>query len=333
MDKIKSLAKRNGIRIYTIDAAGLQVVEAFGIETNPVVISTNPHLVSVFYDHATGWQSEKESSLFEFADGTGGRFIHGTNDLVDAAGSTVRSTGQLYYLGYLSKQPPDGRYHRIRVTVSLASVRLYARNGFFAGRQYDPHTLTAINPDGETWDTVLARANQAGLSGDWKQAAVSLEQLVTRFPNQAALWHNLGVAHLRLENPQRAVQTLQKAFALSPEDKEIGLLLARAFMVARYRETAAETLLLMMQKHPFDMDLLLQLGRVYEADSRPNEAFRAYRQALELTPGPPLELLILLIRTSAHLGRRVEAQLYIEEYLDRGGAEKNIEQWRSTLPP
>jgi hypothetical protein len=79
------------------------------------------------------------------------------------------------------------------------------------------------------------------------------------------------------------------------------------------------------------MNLLLFLGRVYESDSRQQEALETYRQALELSTRPPLELMVLLIRTCAHLGYRYEAEIFIEDYLARGGAEKQIEEWRRII--
>jgi len=333
MDRVISMAQSNGIRVFTLDAAGLVAPTAVGVDTNPAVLTANPHLEQLFYEHASGWKQEKESPLHQLASETGGRFLHGTNDLVTAAGSAIRATGELYYLGYLSKHPPDGRFHGIRVTTSSASVQVHTRRGFFSGRQNDAETLTAFSPSGEIWASVMAGADMAGRAGDWRQVAVALEQLVRRFPNEADYWYNLGSAHLNLHNSRRAIEVLRNAFSLSPNDREIGLQLARAFLEARYTESAAQTLRLMVKKRPPDMGLLLYLGRVYEADSKRREALQIYRQALELAPTPSMELLLLLIRTSAQLGHKIEAGIYIDDYVARGGAEVSIEEWRRMVGP
>jgi hypothetical protein len=331
VERMIAMAERNGIRIFTIDAAGLNVPTGVGIDTNPTVLTSNAHLELIFFEHASGWKLEKQSPLHQLASETGGSFLHGTNDLVAAAGGAIRSTGELYYLGYLSSHPPDGRFHSIHVTASSAAVRIHTRDGFFAGRQDDAETLTAHSPSGEVWASVMARADMAGRARDWKQVAIALEQLVRRYPNQADYWYNLGSAHLNLKNPLRAIHVLRNAFALSPSDREIGLQLARAFLEARHTTAAAETVRLIIEEHPRDRELLLYLGRIYEADSNRVGALQTYRQALELAHTPSTELLLLLIRTSAQLGHRIEAGIYIDDYLARGGAEEAIQEWRRML--
>jgi tetratricopeptide (TPR) repeat protein len=174
----------------------------------------------------------------------------------------------------------------------------------------------------------MARADMAGRAGDWKQVAIALEQLVRRYPNQADYWYNLGLAHLNLDNPLRAIQVLRKAVSLSPRDRDAGLQLARALLEAGYMTSAAETLRLMVKHRTGDSRLLLYLGRIYEADSKRREALQTYRKALELTTNPSLELLLLLIRTSAQLEHRIEAGMYISDYLERGGSEEAIQEWR-----
>jgi hypothetical protein len=46
----------------------------------------------------------------------------------------------------------------------------------------------------------------------------------------------------------------------------------------------------------------------------------------------PLDLFLLLTRTSVRLGRHVEAGLFIQDYLSKGGSESEIEPWRKMLP-
>jgi tetratricopeptide (TPR) repeat protein len=332
MDGIVSLAKRNGIRIYTVDAAGLKTMAPVSVENRAGrILVGNPHLLTLLSDHVVGWAREKESSLNQLAAETGGRFLLSSNDLAGLAGIAVRATGELYYLGYLSRQPPDGRFHRLRVTTAASSARVHARAGFFARDLAVPETVAATGPVGEDWATVVARARDAARSGDMKELASSLELLVRRFPNQTELWHDLGITHLKLDNPRRAAEVLQKAFALAPGDKAVGLLLARALIAARYRRAAADILLLMTRRHPQDIGIMLELGRAYEADSRTEEAFATYRRALDLAADPSLEHYRLLIRTAAPLGRRVEAASFIREFLERGGAEEQVRQW--SQPP
>lgn len=333
LDRIIAAAKRSSIKLNAVDAAGLTVDESLGIGANGAFLVRNPHLSSILSEHARSWHSDKQSPLSQMATETTGKFIHSTNDLVGAASSVMRSSGQLYYLGYLSKQPADGRFHRIRVTSSLAMAKIHARKGYIAGRQNAPETLAATSPEGEDWEGVLARANDARKKGDMKELAGALEQLVRRFPNESSFWFNLGVAHLKLGNPLRSVEVLQKAFALSPDDKAIALTLSQAFMASGSPEAASETLEIMARRHPRDVELLMLLGRVYESDSRVEQAYETYRRILDLSLAPPLDLYVLLTRTSMRLGRRVEAGLFIDDFLRRGGPAGQVEAWRRVLGP
>jgi VWFA-related protein len=333
LDNIIAAAKRSAVKVNAIDAAGLTVDESLGIGANGAFLVRNPHLSSILAEHARSWHSDKQSPLFQMSSETGGKFVHSNNDLAAAASTVMRSSGQLYYLGYLSKQPADGRFHRIRVTSSLSTAKIHARKGYIAGRQNAPETLAATSPEGEDWEGLLVRANEARKKGDMKELAASLEQLVRRFPNESNFWFNLGAAHLNLGNPLRAVEVLQKAFALSPDDKTIALTLSQAFMASGSPDAASETLEIMARRHPRDVDLLMLLGRVYESDSRVEQAYETYRRILDLSLTPPLDLYVLLTRTSMRLGRRVEAGLFIDDFLRRGGSAGQIESWRQVLGP
>jgi Ca-activated chloride channel family protein len=332
LDNIIKYAKQSKLRFFTVDASGLSPDEPLGIGASGSFLVRNPHLGSILSDHARGWRADRQSPLAQLAAETGGRFLHSNNDLAAAATSAMRTTGQLYYIGFLSKQQADGRFHRIRVTTAAPGARVHARKGYFAGRQNEPQTLAETSASGEDWNTLLQRANAARQSGDMKELATVLEQLVRRFPNQADLWFNLGVAHFNLGNAPRAVEALQKAFALSPDDRNTGLTLARALIAAGYRGAAGDTLEMLARKQPRDIDLLMNLGRVYEADARIHEAYQTYRRILDVALTPPLDLYVLLTRTSVRLGRHVEAGLFIDDYLSRGGSSEQIDGFRQLLP-
>lgn len=331
MDNLLALAKRHGIRLFTIDASGLTVDDPIGIGTNPSFLVRNPHLQSILFEHMRGWRSERESTLNQMASETGGRLTLNTNDLAGAAGTTLNTTGALYYLGYLSNQPPDGRFHRIRVTASDTAVRLRFRSGYVAGGKSRPQTTAEVVDNGEDWHAVFARAEEARKSGDLRSFISSLELLVRRFPDQPNLWYNLGAARLNSGDPARAVEALQRAFALAPDDRVVGMSLARALAADGHGEAGADVLSALIRRSPRDSGLFMELGRVYESDGLPEQAHQAYRSVLDLSSSPPLDLYLLLVRTSMNLGRRIEAELFIEDYLKRGGETGKIDVWRRQL--
>ncbi|HYK91654.1 MAG TPA: VWA domain-containing protein [Acidobacteriota bacterium] len=330
---ITALARRHGVRFYAIDAEGLAVRESIGIGANAAFLVNNPHLQSILERHSQDWQHSKDSTLNQLGAETGGRFVHNTNDLVAASSTALRSIGQLYYLGYLSQEPPDGRYHRIRISTSLmAGARVHARTGYYARPHNDPvgDGGEAAASAEESWDILLDRAREASRAGDVALLAATLEKLVRKFPDHAGLWYNLGAARLQLRDAPRAVEALQRALALSPGDKLIGSTLARGLVAAGYRDAASDLMELMIQKHPADIDLIIQMGRIFEADGKTEQAYRVYRRALDCTLVPPLNLYVLLTRSAWLLGRNLEADLFVRDYRARGGDPAVIDSWRQT---
>jgi cytochrome c-type biogenesis protein CcmH/NrfG len=205
-------------------------------------------------------------------------------------------------------------------------VRIHARKGYFAGLHATADEMP--EPDGEVWEVTLQRVDQALKSGDFKQMASGLEKLLRKFPNETSLWFNLGAARLRLGDPAAAVEAFQKAFLLAPEDRAVGRSLVQALVAAGYVEAAVEQMEALVRRHPRDMDLLVQLGRVFEIEGNTERAFRAYRRILDLTLAPPPEALLLLTRTAVGLRRDAEARIYIRDYLALGGEAAAIEPWR-----
>ena len=76
-----------------------------------------------------------------------------------------------------------------------------------------------------------------------------------------------------------------------------------------------------------DLDLLIQLGRAYEAASQPAKAYDVYRSVLDAASSLPLDFYVLLLRTSTLLRRFPEARIFLQDYRERGGPESRIETW------
>lgn len=327
LDSMVRTAREHHVRFLTVSASGLETQEAIGIGASGAFLLRNPHLTGILNSHASDWRSDRETPLAQLANETGGRFIHSTNDLAGAAATALRGTGQLYYLGFLSSQPADGRFHRIRVVTSAVAT-IHARKGYYAGRRADQGAGAAGDED---LQTLLLRSDEARRAGDIEGFASALRALVGKVPDNPGLWFNLGSTLTTIDDREGAVDALRKALELAPDDRMVGAALARALVAAGYREAAAETLTNLSQKHPGSIDLLVELGRVLEADSRLQDAYQAYRSVLDLTSSPPLDVYVLLARTSVRLGRTTETRLFIKDYLARGGQEKTIEQWRRAL--
>jgi len=327
LDKIAAYAKNNGIRIFTVDAAGLTGGDPVSMGTNMSFLVNNPHLMGILTRHAGDWRQEMAAPLQGLAGETGGRFFASTNDLTGAAASAIRTTGRIYYLAYMSRQPADGRFHRIRVTSSAPGARIYARKGYYAGRRNEPAGAPDASLDGKDWAAVLARANDALRDKNLPEASSNLEKLVRRFPNEVNLWYNLGAVRMQLKQNEGAVDAFQRAFLLSHEDAATGTALTRALVAAGFPDAAIETMETVVHRQPGNLDLIIQLGRTYESASRAAEAYQAYRRILDVTLAPPLEVYILLVRTAVALERETEAGVFARDYVARGGDTSAIDRW------
>ncbi len=326
-------ARRNGIRVFSIDAAGLTLSQPYSIESGAGYLVRNPHLTSLLLQHNDGLSLEQKSSLTRMAEKTGGRFFHSTNDLAGSAAVAARTTGRIFYLGYLSTQPADGRFHQIRVTTSERSVRLHARKGYYAITRGAAQAASETGTEEEDWGAVLKLAAEGLAAGNTPIVIQSLEKLTARFPDEAGLWYNLGAAYLKENNAEAAIERLQKGFALAPGDREIGTTLARALVAGGYTDAAADTLVSLLRRYPGDAELFLNLGRVYEAASRTAEAFQVYRSMLDMRAALPIEVYLALTRTSLSLGRKVEGALFIRDYLENGGDPSSVRPWQQERSP
>ncbi|MBF0612041.1 MAG: tetratricopeptide repeat protein [Magnetococcales bacterium] len=118
-------------------------------------------------------------------------------------------------------------------------------------------------------------------------AAQGYRAILTKQPNHAGALHYLGLVSLQMNNPQEALNLIQKATTVSPQDGEI-----------RYN-----------------------LGNVLNQLGRPAEAVEAFRHACRLQPTP--SSYYNLANTLVRLGRLVEALETYSGLLQRWPQEKN----------
>ena len=98
----------------------------------------------------------------------------------------------LYYLGFVSKQPADGRFHRIRIATSLGqSVTVHARRGYFA--TIGGRTRELARADLESTAAVVAQATKAREAGDVPALVENLQRKdLTAFEEAEALQNAIG---------------------------------------------------------------------------------------------------------------------------------------------
>jgi VWFA-related protein len=121
-----NLAAQSNVTISTLSAPGLYATsETAGNENTNGYAFQDIHMA--------------ESSLSDLADGTGGTFIHNSNDLEAGFKSLAGEPGTVYLLELsLDNVKPDATFHRLKVEVIRDGLRLQARRGYFMPKPSQP---------------------------------------------------------------------------------------------------------------------------------------------------------------------------------------------------
>lgn len=129
--QILNMAASLNITINSLDARG---VFNSGIEASESGAGSSYGLQTgqVQQDHGDSLRANNEA-MADLAAGSGGRFIHNTNDLAGAFKSLAAGP-ECVYLLYLSLQnvKDNGNYHALKVEVAQKDVKVQARKGYFA---------------------------------------------------------------------------------------------------------------------------------------------------------------------------------------------------------
>lgn len=129
-------AVRAHVSIYPVDTRGLQAVAPGGDATR-----ASGRGQSLFSGRGVARQftrlSGSQDTLTSLAADTGGRAFTDTNDFGEAFARIRRDLSAYYLLGYSSTNTAkDGRFRRIQVRVKRDGLRVEARAGYFAARDF-----------------------------------------------------------------------------------------------------------------------------------------------------------------------------------------------------
>lgn len=129
-------AVRGHVSIYPVDTRGLQAVVPGGDARQ-----ASGRGQSLFSGRGVARQFSRlaasQDTLTSLAADTGGRAFTDTNDFGEAFDRVQRDMSAYYLLGYSSSNTvKDGRFRRIQVRVKREGVRIEARAGYFAERDF-----------------------------------------------------------------------------------------------------------------------------------------------------------------------------------------------------
>ena len=133
-------ANQANVSLYTLDARGLVALPSGGDASSASPAGAALYSGSAVRSQTTSLLDTRET-LASLAADTGGRTFYDTNDFSRAFQRIQADNSTYYLLGYSpSNNKSDGRFRRIRVEVDLPGVRIAARPGYFAPKDFRQFT-------------------------------------------------------------------------------------------------------------------------------------------------------------------------------------------------
>jgi tetratricopeptide (TPR) repeat protein len=177
----------------------------------------------------------------------------------------------------------------------------------------------ALESDTKTGATALDEGWKCLAAGDLQQATPAFKAALDENPNEARAYHGLGLIAMQRENPEHAIEQLEKAAELAPDAAEISLALAEAYLAAGdgpRAEVAARKALL---RDPALSRAHLVTGRARMAQGNSAgalEELTAYLEAAPLDTAARHDLALTLAANGRMEPAVAEMNRYLEAYPD-----------------
>lgn len=131
---------------------------------------------------------------------------------------------------------------------------------------------------------LYAQGGEAWQQGDMRAAADAFQHAVDKDPKFSQAWWWLGVAHLRLGNPDQGVEEMRKAIALDPGEVSNYKYLASTLMRLHREQEALEAWKKFEKESPDEPDGATNIGSILMKQKRYPEAIAELEVAAKLTP-------------------------------------------------
>lgn len=127
--QIMDIAAQSNVTVSALDARGLYTTEIDASE----MIKGSAQTLQLKSEYRRSSMSLDEDVMAELADGTGGTYLHNSNDLEGGLKRLTAGPEYLYLLEFsLKNVKQNGSYHRLKVKVDQDGLRVQARRGYFA---------------------------------------------------------------------------------------------------------------------------------------------------------------------------------------------------------
>jgi VWFA-related protein len=133
-------ANQADVSLYTMDARGLAALPPGGDASTSSPSGTAVYSGSAFASQVSSLQGSRET-LASLATDTGGRTFYDLNDFTPAFEEVQKENSSYYLIGYSpTNTHADGRFRHIRVEVARAGLKVQARPGYFAPKNFRQFT-------------------------------------------------------------------------------------------------------------------------------------------------------------------------------------------------
>jgi VWFA-related protein len=133
-------ANQANVSLYTMDARGLAALPPGGDASTASPAGTAIYSGSAVASQISSLQGSRET-LAALAADTGGRTFYDLNDFTPAFEEVQKENSSYYLLGYTpSNTRSDGRFRHIRVEVDRPGLKVQARPGYFAPKDFRQFT-------------------------------------------------------------------------------------------------------------------------------------------------------------------------------------------------
>jgi VWFA-related protein len=129
-------ANQADVSLYTMDARGLLALPPGGDASSSSPSGTGIYSGSAVASQVSSLQGSRET-LASLSTDTGGRFFYDLNDFTPAFEEVQKENSSYYLIGYSpTNTRSDGRFRHIRVEVSRPGLKVQARPGYFAPKNF-----------------------------------------------------------------------------------------------------------------------------------------------------------------------------------------------------
>ena len=133
-------ANQADVSLYTMDARGLAALPPGGDASSSSPSGTGIYSGSAVASQVSSLQGSRET-LAALATDTGGRTFYDLNDFTPAFEEVQKENSSYYLIGYSpTNTHSDGRFRHIRVEVARPGLKVQARPGYFAPKNFRQFT-------------------------------------------------------------------------------------------------------------------------------------------------------------------------------------------------